>query len=117
MNKKCRYCGFKNPLDINRCLSCGKELPTSVKEFKEGMEALGKAVKGDWSGVAKGTQDEFVKDQVSPLKYRYNPVWVVKTKLHRLKQSVITIFWIFAIIGGIVILGLIYNFFKKFFGG
>lgn len=113
MFKKCRHCGFKNPVDVGECLVCKRDLPTTVGEFKEGIEAIKKATKGDWSGVAKKTVDEVVGERVTPLKYKFHPVWFLKIKLHRLKMALTEIFWIFAIIGGIVILGLIYNFLSK----
>lgn len=117
MFRQCRYCGFKNPPEIDECLACHKKLPMTVGEFKEGVEVLEKAVKGDWGGVAKKSVDDFVGDKVSTVKYRFNPIWVLKVKLHRLKQALTNIFWIFAIIGGIVLIGLIFNFFSKLFKG
>jgi len=114
--KKCRFCGFKNPADVADCLVCHKDLPTTVGEFKEGVETLGKAVRGDWGGVAKKGVDEVIGDRVSSLKYRFHPVWFLKVKLHRLKMALINLFWVFAIIGGIVIIGLLYNFLAKLLG-
>lgn len=113
MFKKCKYCGFKNPPDISDCLFCHRDLLMTVGEFKEGIETLKKAAKGDWSEVAKEGVDDFVGDQVSSLKYRFHPVWILKVKLHHLKQSLISFFWIMAIIVGLVILGAIFNFFKR----
>lgn len=115
MYRQCRHCGFKNPPDIGECLVCKKDLPTTVGEFKEGVEALTKAVKGDWSGVAKKGVDEFVGDRVTPWKYRFHPIWFLKIKLHRLRMILTDIFWVFAIIGAIVIIGLIYNFLSGLF--
>lgn len=84
-------------------------------EFKEGIDTLEKVVKGDWGGVARKGVDDFVGDRVSSLKYRFHPLWWLKVKLHRLKMALINIFWIFAIIGGIVIIGLVFNFLSKLF--
>jgi len=113
MYKKCQHCGFKNPPDVGDCLVCHKDLPITRGEFREGMQALGKAVKGDWSGVAKKSVDDFVGEQVSSLKYRFHPVWWLKVKLHHLNQSLISLLWILGIILGLALLGGIINLFKK----
>ena len=115
MFKKCPHCGFKNPSDIGDCLVCKKNLPTSRVEFKEGVEAIKKATKGDWSGVAKKTVDEAVGSQVSSLKYRFHPVWLAKVKIHKIKRGLKSLLWVLAIIAGLAIFGLIINFFKKIF--
>ena len=115
MFKKCKHCGFKNPVEVADCLACHKDLPLTVGEFKEGVETVEKMVKGDWSGVAKKSVDDFVGDRVPSLKYRFHPFWWFKVKIHRLKMALINLFWIFAVIGGIVAIGLLYNFLAKIF--
>lgn len=115
MLKRCQHCGFKNPPDVKDCLFCHRDLPVTKEEFKKGIEAIKKATTGDWSGIAKKTRDDFVQGQVSSIKYRFHPIWILRLKLYRLKQSLISLFWVFGIIAITVVLGLIYNFLAKIF--
>lgn len=87
----------------------------TVGEFREGVEVLKRAAKGDWTGVAKKGVEDVVGEQVSSIKYRFHPIWILRLKLHRLKQSFVSLLWVFGIIGALVVIGLIYNFFAKLF--
>jgi hypothetical protein len=55
---QCKYCGFKNPDDINSCLNCKKTVPISRKEFDKNVETLKGAVNGDWEKVAGKLEDK-----------------------------------------------------------
>lgn len=116
MFKKCKYCGFKNPVDVGDCLFCHRDLPMTVGEFKEGIERLEDLAEGKVGKVGQEGAKDYVGEVVSSVKYRFHPVWWLKVKLHRLKMTLINIFWFFAIIGGIVIIGLVYNFLRKLLG-
>jgi hypothetical protein len=115
MFKKCPHCGFKNPADVGECLVCKKDLPTTTAEIREGIEAIKRATKGDWGGVAKKTIDETVDGQVSSLKYRFHPVWLVKAKVHKIKRAFTSLIWILLIIAGLAVFGLIANFSSRIF--
>lgn len=115
MFKKCRYCGFKNPVDVDRCLACKKELPETLAETRENLQDMVDAASGKADKVIRKRGRQLVTDQVSAVKYRFHPGWFLKVKLHRLKRALVNIFWIFAIIGGVVVFGLLFNFFSKFF--
>jgi len=117
MYKNCRYCQFKNPPDIGECLACGRKLPTTIGEVKEAFKDLGDLASGEWGKVGERKAKGFAKEQVSSLKYRFHPLWILKVKLHRLKQSLVTTFRIFAIIAGLVIFGLLFDFFTKLVKG
>lgn len=116
MYKKCRHCGFKNPPEINDCLVCHKDLPTTVGEVKEAWGKLEKLSKGEVGGVAGEVVKDYVGETVSSLKYRFHPLWFLKVRLHRLKMAIIDILWVFGVIGGVVLLGLLYNLIRKALG-
>lgn len=109
MYRKCPHCSFKNPSDVGDCLICHRDLPITRTEFKERIENAKRAVKGDFSGIAKSTTEEMVTETVSSIKYRFHPLWIIRVKLHKLKQAFISLLWIFGIIIALVIFGAIYN--------
>jgi hypothetical protein len=113
MYKLCKQCGFKNPTDVGDCLVCRRSLPITVGEFRQRVDTLKRATKGDFSGVAEHTADEVVGNVLSKVKYRFHPLWILKIKLFRMKQSAISCLWIFGILAILVILGGIISALKK----
>jgi len=87
----------------------------TIGEVKEAWERLGKLSKGEVGGVAVDAGKDYVGEVVSSVKYRFHPVWWLRIKIHRLKKALVDIFWFFAIIGGIVIIGVVFNFFSRLF--
>jgi uncharacterized BrkB/YihY/UPF0761 family membrane protein len=113
MFKKCQYCGFKNPVDVGDCLACHRDLPDSTAEIRQAFQNLKDVTQGNIADVGTRVAKNIAQGAVSSAKYQLNPVWIIKVKLHHLKQTVVSIFWFFAIIGAIVIIGLIYNFLRS----
>lgn len=88
--KKCRYCGFKNPDNVSECLQCGRDLPVTVAEAKKAFSVLGDLAKGDVGAAGKKVAEGVVQDTVENFRVRYNPIWWLKIKIFRFKQSCIT---------------------------
>lgn len=109
MYRQCRHCGFKNPIDVGDCLYCRRSLLTTIGDAKKAFRTIGNIAKGQWAEAGKQIGGNLVTDQVSSLKYRFNPGWFIKLKLHGLKKAVIGIFWFFLIIIILVVMGLIYK--------
>ena len=95
---RCKHCGFNNPDDVGNCLNCERDLPASLREVKENIEAVKSAFKGDWSKVTQRSVDDFISDKKSSLKYKFHPVWILRVRLFRLKQSAIGCLAVFIII-------------------
>jgi hypothetical protein len=97
---------------VGDCLVCHRSLPITVGEFRERVDTLKRATRGDVSGIAEHAAGEMVGDVVSGMKYRFHPLWILKVKLFRMKQSAVSCLWIFGIIAILVLLGGIINRFK-----
>lgn len=88
----------------------------TVGKVKEAWRRLGKLSKGEVGGVGEDVVKDYVGEVASSVKYRFHPVWWLKIKIHSLKKTLIDILWFFAIIGLIVVFGLVYNFLKNTLG-
>jgi hypothetical protein len=116
--KKCRHCGFENPDSANRCLSCGSsDLPASVPDLAETKEMLRDLTSGDVGGAAGRITRGIVQGEVEEAKLRLNPLWWLRVRLFRLKQSVIGCLAILLIVALCVVVGLAADVLKRFFGG
>lgn len=107
--KKCRHCGFLNPEDIGDCLNCSYNLPMSGSERKETWNMIKEAANKRWNRVVGKAGNGISEEVKRSVKYKYHPVWFLKVKLFRLKQSFISCFWLLGVIAVVVILGLIFG--------
>jgi hypothetical protein len=89
----------------------------TVGEVKEAWKNLGDLTQGKVGEVGVRVAKEEVGEMVSSVKYRFHPVWILKVKLFRLKQRLVELVWIFGIIFGFVVLGLLYDFLTGIFKG
>jgi hypothetical protein len=115
--RKCKHCGFRNPPDVGDCLFCHRDLPITVGEAKEAWKNLSDLARGKVGQVGVRVVKEEVGALASSVKYRFHPRWILKIKLHRLKRTLIDLVWVFGVIGGIVLLGLLYNILSGLFKG
>lgn len=115
MPKRCHSCGFRNPPDVGECLVCHRDLLATTVEVRQAFKNLSDLAQGKIGEAGTRAAKDFAQEEVSAIKYRFHPLWILKVKLHRLKQALISIFWFFAVIGGIVIIGFIYNFISRIF--
>ncbi len=99
--KKCPYCGFENPSDVGECLSCGRKFEVSQAEVQRNIEEMAQGKLGD---VVARAAKQVATQEVSTIKHKFDPAWVVKSKVHELKRTAITLLWILGIGGGLFIL-------------
>lgn len=110
--RKCRHCGFNNPDGADKCLQCGYDLPITVGEAKKAFSVFGDMASGRWKSAGKKVAEGVVEEKVKDLKVRANPLWWLKVKVFRAKQSCITCLIIWGIIIAMAIIGGILSKFK-----
>ena len=99
--KKCPYCGFENPSDVGECLSCGRRFEVSRAEVQRNVEEV---AQGKLGNVVARAAKQVATREVSTIKHKFDPTWVVKAKVHELKRTATTLFWVLGIVGGLFIL-------------
>jgi len=99
--KKCPYCGFENPSDVGECLSCGRKFAVSQAEVQRNIE---ETAQGKLGNVVARAAKQVAAREVSTMKHKFDPAWVVKAKVHELKRTAVTLLWILGIVGGLFIL-------------
>ena len=87
----------------------------TIGEARETWKRLGDLAEGQVGKVGQEVAKDYMGEVVGSVKYRFHPVWWLRIKIHRLKKALVDIFWFFAIIGGIVIIGVVFNFFSRLF--
>jgi len=86
-------------------------------EVKEARKNLGDLAEGKVAEVGARVAKGEVGEMVSSVKYRFSPIWILRLKLFRLKKRLVDFLWVFGIIGGLVILGILINFLPRLFKG